>query len=100
MKHLVALIGVLLCSSVSFAQTDGNLVQNPGFETTGSWSTSGNAGIVNSNAHTGSYSMVATSGNDGAWQWISVNPNTTYTLTAWGKKDASLGNLIIFVKNY
>jgi hypothetical protein len=44
--------------------------------------------------------MSATSGNNGAWQQISVTPNTTYTLTAWGIKNPTLANLIIFVKNY
>jgi len=103
MKHLAALICVFLSASVSLPEAllaSGNLVQNPGFETTGSWSTSGSAGIVNVNAHTGSYSMRATSGNNGAWQQISVTPNTTYTLTAWGKKDSTLTYLMIFVKDY
>src|SRR5437762_4002467 len=98
MKHFAVLIGLFLCASVSLRA--GNLVQNPGFETTGSWSTSGSAGIVKANPHRGSYSMRADSGNNGAWQQISVIPNTSYTLTAWGKKDSTLGYLIIYVKNY
>ncbi|HEU0047791.1 MAG TPA: hypothetical protein VFQ43_09330 [Nitrososphaera sp.] len=103
MKHPATSICVLLCASVSLPAAllaSGNLVQNPGFETAGSWSTSGNAGIVYGNAHTGSYSMRANSGNNGAWQQISVIPNTAYTLTAWGKKDSTLGYLIVYVKNY
>jgi arylsulfate sulfotransferase len=77
-----------------------NLVLDPGFETTttGLWNTSGSAGRVNFNAHTGSYSMRATSGTDGAWQNITVTANKSYTLTAWGKKDSTLTNLMIFVK--
>src|SRR5205809_3990326 len=103
MKHPATSICVLLCASVSLPAAllaSGNLVQNPGFETPSSWSTSASAGIVYGNAHTGSYSMRADSGNNGAWQQISVTPNTTYTLTAWGKKDSTLGYLIIYVKNY
>lgn len=103
MKYLSILISVSFCASLSLPTAllaGENLVQNPGFETTGSWSTSGSAGRVNANAHTGSYSMRPTSGDNGASQTISVNPNTTYTLTAWGKKDSRLGYLIIFVKNY
>ncbi len=98
MKHLEVLTCVFLSASVSLRA--GNLVQNPGFETTGSWSTSGGAAKVYGNAHTGSYSMRATAGNNGAWQQISVTPHTTYTLTVWGKKDSSLTNLMIFVKDY
>src|SRR6266480_6216635 len=101
MKHLAVLICVFLCASVSRpAALGGNLVQNPGFETTGWWSTKGAAGRVNINAHTGSYSMRATAGNDGAWQQIPVTPNTTYTLSAWGKIDPTLAYLMIFVKDY
>jgi len=101
MKHLAVLICVFLCASVSLpAALGGNLVQNPGFETTGWWSTKGGAGRVNINAHTGSYSMRATAGNDGAWQQIPVTPNTTYTLSAWGKIDPTLTYLMIFVKDY
>jgi hypothetical protein len=102
MKHPATLICVFLCASVSLPAAllqGGNLVQNSGFETTGSWGTSGGATRVYGNAHTGSYAMGATSGNNGAWQQISVNPNTTYTLTAWTKKDATLTNLMIFVKH-
>jgi len=98
MKHLEVLTCVFLSASVSLRA--GNLVQNPGFETTASWSTSGAAARVNYNAHTGSYSMRATAGNNGAWQQISVTPNTTYTLTAWGRKDSTLTYLMIFVKDY
>ncbi len=103
MKHPATSICVLLCASVSLPAAllaGGNLVQNPGFEARGSWSTSGSAGIVYGNAHIGSYSMRANSGNNGAWQQISVIPNTTYTVTAWGKKDSALGYLIVYVKNY
>jgi hypothetical protein len=101
MKNSARVICVFLCASVSLpAALGGNLVQNPGFETTGSWSTSGSAGRVNGNVHTGSYAMRATSGNNGAWQQIAVTPYTTYTLTAWGKKDSTLTNLIIFLKDY
>src|ERR1700740_29397 len=100
MKFLNLLIAIFFCFSASVATAASNLVSNPGFETGGYWGVSGSAGVVYGNAHSGSYSMRATSGNNGAWQQISVTPNTSYTLTAWGKKDSTLGYLEIFVKNY
>ena len=102
-KHPATSICAFLCASVSLPEAllaGGNLVPNPGFETTGWWHTYGSAGKVNVNAHTGSYSMRVTPRGDGAWQQISVTPNTTYTLTAWGKKDLTLAYLMIYVKNY
>jgi hypothetical protein len=31
---------------------------------------------------------------------VSVTPGTTYTLSAWGKKNSTLANLMLFVKGY
>ena len=72
------------------AQADAaNLVQNPGFES-GSlspWScSSGSGAVVSSPTHAGSYALQATpAGNDYAQcsQTISVQPNSSYTLSAW-----------------
>jgi hypothetical protein len=95
-KTFIALSLTIAGMRISFSAVP--LVQNGGFETTGWWSTQGPAGRVNINPHTGSYSMRATAGNNGAWQAVYVTPGTSYTLTAWGMKDSTLANLMIFVK--
>ena len=66
-----------------------NLVVNPGFETgalTG-WTCSANSGsVVSTPAHSGSYALSATpAGSDDAQctQSVSVQPNSSYTLSAW-----------------
>lgn len=99
MKHISTLI-IAVLASLPVSMAYGNLLQDPSFETGGHWNTSGAATRVNSNARAGSYSMRVSSEDNGAWQEIAVTPGSTYTLTAWGKKDSGLGYLIIFVKNY
>ncbi len=68
---------------------DANLLANPGFEsgTLAGWSCSpGTASVVTSPVHSGSYALQATptSGNTAqCGQSVSVQPNSTYTLSAW-----------------
>ncbi|MFF2078884.1 carbohydrate binding domain-containing protein [Kitasatospora sp. NPDC058162] len=68
---------------------DADLLANGGFEsgTLDPWSCSAGTGsIVNSGAHSGSYALKgAASASDTAQcgQTVSVQPNTTYTLSAW-----------------
>src|ERR1700722_19946900 len=86
----VGLAGAGLLAMTAGAQAAAaNLVQNPGFES-GSlspWSCSNNSGsVVTSPVHSGSYALLATpAGSDDAQcsQTVSVQPSSSYTLTAW-----------------
>lgn len=88
--------------SLTYVST-GNLVQNPGLEsgTLSPWSQWNDVSVVNSNAHSGTYAL-----RDGAGPCTSeqvVNgllPNTTYTLSGWGKVDTSGQTVSIGVKNF
>lgn len=66
-----------------------NILSNPGFETGGlsPWSCSGNLGsIVSSPVHGGSKALagaVSSSDNAQCTQTVSVQPNTTYSLSGW-----------------
>ncbi|MEU4301415.1 carbohydrate binding domain-containing protein [Kitasatospora aureofaciens] len=68
---------------------DANLLANGGFESgaLGPWSCSAGTGsVVNSGAHSGAYALKgAASASDTAQcgQTVSVQPNTTYSLSAW-----------------
>ncbi|MGW4894607.1 carbohydrate binding domain-containing protein [Kitasatospora sp. NPDC004240] len=70
---------------------EGNLLGDPGFESgaLGSWSCSGGTGsIVNSGAHSGTYALKGAASNGDTAQCghpVAVQPNTTYTLSAWVK---------------
>lgn len=78
-----------------------NLVTNFGFEANSEWTLSSGATRVRNNAHSGSFSLKTGSSSNGAYRTITgLQPSTTYTLQAFGKKDASLGTLVLFVKNY
>jgi hypothetical protein len=67
----------------------GNLLANPGFETgslSGWTCDSSTATVVGSPVHSGSYALQATpSSSDDAQctQQVTVQPNTTYSLSAW-----------------
>ncbi|MFH8382493.1 carbohydrate binding domain-containing protein [Kitasatospora sp. NPDC018058] len=69
--------------------TDGNLLANAGFEsgTLDPWSCSGGTGsIVNSGARSGTYALkgaVGASDTAQCGQTVSVQPDTTYNLSAW-----------------
>ena len=87
-----ALVGAgLACvaTATSAQAASANLVQNPGFEsgTLSPWSCSGNNGsVVTSPVHSGSYALLGTPTNsDDAQcsQTVSVQPSSSYTLTAW-----------------
>ena len=66
-----------------------NLVANPGFETgsLSNWSCdAGTATVTSSPVHTGSHALAATpagSADGQCTQTISVQPNSTYTLSSW-----------------
>ncbi|MFD7587905.1 carbohydrate binding domain-containing protein [Kitasatospora sp. NPDC059811] len=68
---------------------DGNLLANPGLESgaLSPWSCSGGTGsVVNSGAHSGSYALkgaVGASDTAQCGQTVTVQPNTTYNLSAW-----------------
>ncbi|MFJ9691710.1 carbohydrate binding domain-containing protein [Kitasatospora sp. NPDC101183] len=81
--------GGLAVVAGSAGAADGNLLANGGLES-GSlspWSCSGGTGsVVNSGAHSGTYALKgAASASDTAQcgQTVSVQPNTTYNLSAW-----------------
>ena len=87
-------------SSITVNSSGGNLVQNPGFET-GSfspWVNVWQSSITTGNAHTGSYCVTSWSGGS-ATQTVTVTPNTSYTLTLWGKLNGT-GTASIYIKNY
>ncbi|WP_373231214.1 LamG-like jellyroll fold domain-containing protein [Cohnella sp.] len=77
-------------------------VGQPGFEAgnLGWWSPYGTPSAVNDgNAHSGSYAVKLPT-STGIDQWVyDLKPNTTYTLTAWGKAGSG-GSLLFGVKNY
>jgi chitinase len=83
----LALMGLLLVPSTGSAAT--NLVTNAGFESgsLSGWSCPAGS-VTTSSPHSGSYALQASpSSNDIArcTQSIAVQPNTTYTLSAWVK---------------
>ncbi|MBC8159616.1 MAG: chitobiase/beta-hexosaminidase C-terminal domain-containing protein, partial [Roseiflexaceae bacterium] len=79
---------------------------NPGFETgdeTG-WLSGGSAhGVGTTNPHSGSYAGYNNGGWNSVFQTVSgLQPNTTYTLTAWGRLGAASAgnNSAFYVANY
>ena len=81
----------------------GNLLTNPGFET-GSfalWDVLGTSSVQTTNTHSGTYSAKFASSFAGCYKaGVAVSPNTTYTLTVWGKAGASGNTGRLYVKNY
>ena len=82
--------GLACVAAATTAQAaTANLAQNPGFEsgTLSPWSCSGNNGsVVTSPVHSGTYALLGTpSSSDDAQcsQTVSVQPSSSYTLTAW-----------------
>ena len=74
---------------------------NPGFETgtTSGWSVSGSVTITTA-SHTGSYAVTVNTGGSIIRQVITgLCPNTTYTISAWGKAK-STASVYLGVTNY
>jgi serine/threonine protein kinase len=69
------------------ARRGKNLVVNPGFEDglTG-WLPVGGMMAVQGDVHSGKFAAQI-EGASGGWQDIAVEPNATYTLSAWGKQE-------------
>ncbi|MEV6210780.1 carbohydrate binding domain-containing protein [Kitasatospora sp. NPDC051914] len=93
-NRLVAALGAVALGSAAAVALPGtaqaaNLLTNPGFEsgTLSGWSCTGGLGsVVNSPVHSGSKALAgAASASDSAQctQTVSVQPNTTYTLSGW-----------------
>ncbi|WP_194897907.1 carbohydrate binding domain-containing protein [Catenulispora pinisilvae] len=84
----LAAAGVAVAAGGASA-ADANLLTNAGFEagTLAGWSCSANSGsVVTSPVHSGSHALSATpAGSDDAQctQTVSVQPNSSYTLSAW-----------------
>ncbi|TYK66254.1 Ig-like domain-containing protein [Colwellia echini] len=79
-----------------------DLVANKGFESGSltNWSASyGNSSVVNNNLRSGSYAGYL-NGNGAIVQDITVQANTTYTLSAWVKVGANGQSAYFGVKNY
>ena len=85
---LVLLVPMLGLAAVPAASAATNLVSNPGFETgtLSGWTCSASDSVVGSPVHSGSYALsgAATSSDDAqCTQVIRVQPNSTYSLSAW-----------------
>src|SRR5512138_376609 len=90
-----SLASLLSSSGVALAQTDGNLVLNPGFETQGTggvgdaanWTEGTNHVRASDKFHTGGWSLHSTfrgAGTDTRTAApIAVSPNTTYTYSGY-----------------
>src|SRR3981081_594098 len=88
LSGLVVIAGATLMSTTSVSAAT-NPVANPGFET-GSlspWTCDpGTSTVVTSPVHSGSYALAATPTSNATAQCsqtVSVQPNTSYTLSAW-----------------
>lgn len=96
---VIALVAMLLLqlSGVGFggkastpvAHADSNnLLQNPGFESgRNNWFDFGGSGAstTSSVVHNGAQSLVMGTGQQGAGQLVALQPNTYYSISAWGK---------------
>ncbi|MFE2261544.1 carbohydrate binding domain-containing protein [Streptomyces griseosporeus] len=93
-RRLVALLGTAALALTGAVALPGsaeaaNILSNAGFESGGlsPWTCTGNLGsVVSSPVHSGSKALqgaVSSSDNAKCSQTVSVQPNTTYSLTAW-----------------
>src|SRR4030088_381484 len=88
LSGLVVITGAALISTTSVSAAT-NLVANPGFETASlsPWTCDAGTGtVVTSPVHSGSYALAATPTSTltaQCRQTVSVQPNTSYTLSAW-----------------
>jgi beta-glucanase (GH16 family) len=79
-----------------------NLVLNPGFEdgfSLAPWTSWGNVSVVGNNAYSGS-NAVYVDGSGAAEQIVTVEPNTTYTLSGIGKVSKNRQSVFLGVKNH
>ena len=88
-------------SVVGDISAPNNLLANWDFEAGDltSWNTWGDGSVVANNQHGGSYA-VTVNGAGAASQNVSVSPNTTYTLSCWGKVAALGQSVKLGVKNH
>jgi PKD repeat protein len=87
--------------TVNAAGTCPGTINNPGFETgdLSNWTTSGNV-AVDADAHTGSYAAKLNgSGSTAEQVIIDLCPNTSYTISCWGKGKAD-ANINLGVKDF
>lgn len=75
----------------SWSGGSNNLLSNPGFElgTNGWYAWAGGASTTSSTAHHGAQSLQIGTGMGGEAQNITLQPNTIYSLSAWGKTTGS-----------
>ncbi|WP_159083956.1 Ig-like domain-containing protein [Saccharobesus litoralis] len=89
--------------NVNGNQSPSDLLSNPGFEEGNlmtTWDASyGNSSIVTNNARTGNRAGYL-NGNGALQQFVDVTPNTTYTLTGWGKVSANGQDVFMGVSEY
>nr|WP_131724710.1 carbohydrate binding domain-containing protein [Paenibacillus solani] len=64
------------------------------------WSNWNTASVVSSNSRSGTYAVQLSGGPASAEQIVNLEPNTTYTLTGYGKTADSSQPVRIGVKNY
>ncbi len=88
-------------SNVTVSTGPANLLANNGFETGDltSWQSWGGVSVVANNQNSGSHA-VTVNGAGAPSQIVSVQPSTTYTLSAFGKVAASGQNIFLGVKDH
>ncbi len=88
-------------NNVTVSTGPTNLLANNGFETGDltSWQSWGAVSVVNNNQNSGSYA-VTVNGAGAPSQIVNVQPNTTYTLSAFGKVASSGQNIFLGVKDH
>ncbi len=96
-------IGAFQVSSFDDASCAGtNLVTNGGFESGAKspWTGSTSFTVGTATPHTGGYAAQLTGAHTSAEQLVTVQPNTTYVLSGWGRVDADRTQLAVGVKNF
>lgn len=86
--------------SVTPAPPGTNLVQNPGFESDlAYWESWGGTTVITSDAHSGTKAAKVGTDEGGRGQAITLEPNTVYKLSGWGKVSSAGKEAWIGVKN-